>query len=80
MKESNNMEEKKITVELTTLLANCLQRMLVEEMENQEKWIVEEEQEFGKSDHETREKIINECDDLRTQLEEKGIKKYYKCY
>ena len=74
------MGEKKITIELSTLLARCLQRMLVEEIENQEKWAYEEEQEFGAADHSTREKIINECDDLRTQLEEKGIAKHYKCH
>ena len=74
------MEEKKITIELSTLFARCLQRMLVEEMENQEKWAHEEEREFGATDHSARERIINECDDLRTQLETKGVHKYHKCY
>ena len=72
--------EEKVNIELTPLMANVLQRMLVEEIENQEKWIVEEEQEFGTTDHKTRESIIEQCDQVRNQLEEKGFKRYYKCY
>lgn len=71
---------EKINIEVSTLLAKVLQRMLVEEIENQEKWMVEEEQEFGTTDHKTRENIISQCEDLRNQLEEKGIERYYKCY
>ena len=74
--------EEKITIELTPLLAGVLQRLLVDEMENQQKWIVEEENEFGINDkhREIREKVITDCDELRTQLESKGFHKYYKCY
>lgn len=71
---------EKINIEVSTLLAKVLQRMLVEEIENQEKWIVEEEQEFGTTDHKTRENIIDQCESLREQLEQKGIERYYKCY
>lgn len=73
--------EEKITVELTPLLAQVLQRLLVDEMENQQRWIVEEEQEFGASAEreKIRNKIIAQCDQVRTQLETKGVHKYYKC-
>ena len=73
------MEKEKITIELPQLMANVLQRMLVEEIENQERWMGEEEQEFGCKHHETRERIIEQCEQVRTQLEEKGVHKYYKC-
>ncbi len=73
------MEKDKITIELSTLMANVLQRMLVEEIENQERWMGEEEQKFGCKNHETRELIIEQCDQVRTQLETKGVHKYYKC-
>lgn len=73
------MEDKKITIKLKPLMASCLQRMLVEEMEKQQIWMVEEEQEFGKTDHELREGIIEECEQVREQLENKGFPKYYKC-
>lgn len=74
------MEDKKITIELKPLLANCLQRMLVNEIENQQIWIVEEEQEFGinKEREELRNQIISECEELREQLEKQGIHKHYK--
>lgn len=69
-----------VKVEISDMLASCLQRMLVEEIENQEKWQSEEDEEFGynKRTHETRDRIIQECEDLRTQLESQGIHKYYK--
>lgn len=73
--------EEKITIELTPLLASVLQRLMFDEIGNQKQWIVEEQREFGKSDHEqTREQIINECEELRTQLESKGFTKYYRYF
>ena len=72
------MEKEKITIELPQLMANVLQRMLVDEIENQERWMGEEEQEFGHTHHETRELIIEQCEQVRTQLEEKGVQKYYR--
>lgn len=70
---------EKVSIELTPLMAKVLQRMLVEEIENQEKWMVEEEEKFGRTDTSTRERIINECEQVRTQLKEKGFERYYKC-
>lgn len=72
--------KEKVIIELTPLMSKVLQRMLVEEIENQERWMVEEEREYGRTDHKTRENIIEECDQVRTQLEQKGFEKYYKCY
>ena len=69
----------KVIIELTPLMASVMQRMLVEEIENQERWAFEEEKEFGRTDHKLRENIIEECEQVRTQLEEKGVQKYYKC-
>ena len=71
--------EDKITIELTTLMASCLQRMLVTEIENQELWCWQEEKEFGRTDHKVREQIIEQCEQVRNQLEQKGFNKYYKC-
>lgn len=71
---------EKVVIELKPLMASVLQRMLVEEIENQERWAAEEEQEFGTTDHETREKIIALCEDLRVDLENKGFPRYYKYY
>ena len=75
------MEEKKIkiTIEVSPLLANCLQRMLVEEMENQERWSFEEERDYGKTDHKLRERIIENCEEVREQLANQGFPKYFKC-
>lgn len=70
---------EKIVIELTPRMASILQRMLVEEMENQERWMFEEEKEFGRTDTKLRESIIEECEQVRTQLENKGVQKYYKC-
>ena len=61
-------------------MARVFQRMLTQEIENQEQWSAEEEQEFGKTDHKTRENIIEQCEELRNTLEEKGYEKYYKYY
>ena len=69
----------KVIIELTPLMASVMQRMLVEEIENQERWAFEEEKEFGRTDHKLRENIIEECEQVRTQLEEKGVHRYYKC-
>ena len=54
--------------------------LLFMELENQQQWMSEEEQEFGTTDHRTRENIIDECESLRNNLEEKGYEKYYKYY
>ena len=74
--------ENKITIELSPLMAQVLQRMLVEEIENKERWAFEEEKEFGVNEERTkvRENIINECEEVRTQIEQKGFTKYFKCY
>jgi len=73
------MEEKKIIIEVPPLLASCLQRMLVDEIENQQNWAAEELKEYGRTNAEMRQKIINQCEDLRNQLADKGVSKHFKC-
>ena len=75
------MNEKTIKLEASKLLASCLSRMLVDEIENQEQWKQEEIEKYG-SDYwrsKTRENIINECEDMLSQLERQGIERHFKC-
>ena len=71
--------EKTIKVEITPMLASCLQRMLVDEIENQEQWLVDDE-EMGISHSKIREEIIDQCEELREQLTQQGVAKHFKCY
>lgn len=71
------MEEKKLTLQVSKLLATCLQRMLVEEIEKQQQWSVEDE--LLCAPHKTRDRIIAECKELQEELEKLGIKKYFNC-
>ena len=74
------MEDKKITIDLSPLMAGVIQRLLVDEINNQNRWMEEEMEEFGTTNADTRKKIIFQCEELRSQLADKGIKKYFKCY
>lgn len=69
-----------VKLEISELLATCLTRMLYDEIANQNKWLREEEKEFGKnlSTIETRNKIIEECGVVREELAKQGIGKYYR--
>ena len=74
------MEEKKLTLQVSKLLATCLQRMLVEEIENQERWKAVSQKHLGElAATETRDEIIAECKELQEELEKLGIKKYFNC-
>ena len=65
--------EKTIKIETNTLLAECLTRMLAEEIINQREW--------AKTDKhpnmtKTRERIIEQCKEAIKQIENQGIKPY----
>lgn len=70
---------EKILVELTPLMANVLQRMLVEEIDNQKNWAAEEKRK-GYGHEDIREKIVGECEYLIGRLEEYGFPRYVKYY
>ena len=69
---------KKIKLEISELVASCLQRMIVDEIENQKWWKSEEEQYGNNVDF--RDEIIKEMKQLADDLEKQGIQKYIKCY
>ena len=74
-------KQDSVKVELTPLLASCLQRMLCDEIDNQECWLEQDHVEFGIVDEKQdylRKKIINECVDLIKDLESKGIAPHLK--
>lgn len=64
-----------VKLEISELLATCLTRMLYEEQAKQNKWLREEEKEFGNN---LRTKIIEECEQVRDELAKQGIGKYYR--
>lgn len=68
----------KIKLEISELIAKCLQRMIVDEIENQEWWKSEEEQYNDNVDF--RDEIIKEMKQLANDLEKQGINKHIKCY
>ena len=68
--------EKKITIEISSLVAGCMQRMIVEEIENQETW-KETDKVYHLHDS-VRDQIISEMEELVEQLESKGINRYFK--
>lgn len=71
----------KIKLEVSELVAKCLQRMIVNEIDNQERWY-EEDFDLGiaHQTHDTRESIIKEMRELADDLEKQGINKHIKCY
>ena len=69
-----------VKLEISELLATCLTRMLYDEIANQKRWLREEEK-FGENlstIDETRNKIIEECEQVREELAKQGIGKYYR--
>lgn len=67
-----------IKLEVSRLVARCLQRMIVDEIENQEWWKSEDEQYGNNVDF--RDEIIKEMKQLANDLEKQGINKHIKCY
>ena len=71
----------KIKLEISDLVASCLQRMIVDEVDNQNIWYqkdIDDGLEFLVN--KTRKIIIHEMNELADDLEKQGIKKYIKCY
>ena len=66
--------EKKVQIEISDLVAQCLQRMVYEEIQNQKWWKSEDEAVSVKNP--IRDTIIEEMEELREQLKEKGFPKY----
>ena len=78
-----------IKLEVSELVANCLQRLIVDEIDNQKGWLQDELDDdiaFRSSEtkegitrsSETRERIIHEMNELADDLEKQGIQKYFK--
>lgn len=72
------MKNNPIKIEVSKLVAKCLQRMIVDEIDNQELWKIEDE-DLG-VDYPIRDKIIKEMKELVNQLDEQGIPPYIKIY
>ena len=76
---------KKIKLEISPMVASCLQRMIADEIENQARWYQNEVVNgIALRSGEMRKRIIHEMDELANDLEKQGIKKHYmqfiKCY
>lgn len=68
---------EKVTIEIDALLASCLQRMLVDEVDNQREWIIDDKK-YGHDHESTRLEIIEQCKDAMKQLERQGIEQHWK--
>ena len=69
----------KIKLEVSELVANCLQRMISDEIDNQKGWYqddLDDGIEFRTG--ETRKRIIHGMNELADELEKQGIQKYIK--
>ena len=68
---------KEIKVEVSKMVASCLQRMIVDEIENQQWWKSEDKAVGIENDF--RDKIIEEMQELANELEKQGVAKHIKC-
>ena len=68
---------EKIKLEVSKLTASCLQRMIVDEIENQQWWKSEDKAVGIESVF--RDKIIEEMQELANELEKQDVDKYIKC-
>ena len=66
----------KIKLEVSELVASCLQRMIADEIENQARWY-QNEVVNGIESLVARKSIIRELDELADDIEKQGIRKYY---
>jgi|LSQX01.3.fsa_nt_gb NTP pyrophosphatase (non-canonical NTP hydrolase) len=67
----------KIKLEVSELVAYCLQRMIADEIDNQYTWY---QNELAFRTGKTRQTIINEMHELADAIEKQGIQKHIKCY
>jgi len=70
----------KIKLEISELAAGCLQRMIVDEVNNQKRWYQDDLDEGLESLSKIRERIIHDMNELADAIEKQGIQKYFKCY
>ena len=70
----------KIKLEISELVASCLQRMTADEIDNQERWYQDDLDEGFESLSKIRERIIHDMNELADDLEKQGIAKHIKCY
>lgn len=71
----------KIKLEISKLLASCLQRLIADEIDNQKGWYQDDLAdgiEFRTG--ETRKRLIHDMNELADDLEKQGIAKHIKCY
>jgi len=89
VRQSEKEQIMGIKLEVSELVANCLQRLIVDEIDNQKGWLQDELDDdiaFRSSEtkegitrsSETRERIIHEMNELADDLEKQGIQKYFK--
>lgn len=67
----------KIKIEVSEMAAGCLQRMIVDEIENQEWWKSEDKAVGVRNDF--RDEVIKEMKQLADDIEKQGVKKHIKC-
>lgn len=67
----------KIKIEVSEMTASCLQRMIVDEIENQKWWKSEDKAVGIKNDF--RDEVIKEMKQLAEDIEKQGVKKHIKC-
>lgn len=67
----------KIKIEVNEMTASCLQRMIVDEIENQ-KWWKSEDKAVG-VENDFRDEVIKEMKQLAEDIEKQGVKKHIKC-
>lgn len=70
---------KEIEIKVSPLIAGCLQRMITEEISNQEWWKSEDKAVGNPHTATTRDLIIKELNELSDDLDAQGITKYIKC-
>ena len=67
---------KKIKLEISELVANCLQRLIADEIDNQKGWYQDDLHDGFESLLKTRKTIIHEMNELADAIEKQGIQKY----
>ena len=71
----------KIKLEISPMVASCLQRMIADEIENQARWYQNEVVNgIDSRTGETRKRIIREMGELADDIKKQGIAKHIKCY
>jgi len=62
-----------MNIEISDLVAKCLQRMITDEIENQNNW-------YNEDKDKTRLKIVKEMEQLSDNLVEQGINKFWRYF